>query len=176
MYLALDAQASAYWTWGLDWIYEQGLLSPREKPAAMLYNHLRKALPDERPYEIVNNRRVYLNQDGAYSKKQPAAYFSRTPIYRDWADREAARSQALAEFADIENIREARSIEDRDGILHEPPPEAYKNQGMFTCPGCWLFDVCEVHEMGGDWHEMMGHSTKEWDPYDEHTVYSEETR
>jgi hypothetical protein len=172
MYLALDAQATAYWTWGLDWVYEQGLLSPREKPAGMLYNHLRKAMPDERPFEVVNGKRVHLNKDGSFSKKQPTPYFSRTPIYRDWNERELARESAFAEFKDIEELR---SLNERDGTS-PPPPEAYKNPGMFTCPGCWLFDTCEVHEMGGDWHEMLDHSTREWLPYSEHEVYTEETR
>jgi hypothetical protein len=176
MYLALDSQATAYWTWGLDWAYENGILKPTEKPAGMMYNHLRKAMPDQRPYEIVNNRRFLLNQDGSYSKKQPAAYFARTPIYRDWNEREAAREQVYAEFADIELIRtNGKDFDDRDGNLHAPPAGAYKNQGQFTCPGCWLFDVCELHEIGGDWQEMMGHSTREWDPYDAHEVYTDET-
>jgi hypothetical protein len=41
-YLSLDAQATGYWTWGLDWIYEKGFLKPDEKPSGMIYNHLRK--------------------------------------------------------------------------------------------------------------------------------------
>ena len=28
MYLSLDSQATGYWTWGLDWIYEKGFLKP----------------------------------------------------------------------------------------------------------------------------------------------------
>jgi hypothetical protein len=174
MYLSLDSQATAYWTWGLDWIYEQGLLRPREKPAGMMYNHLRKAMPDPREYEIVNGKKVYLNLDGSYSKKQPAPYFVRTPIYRDWHEREAAREQVYAEFADIEMIQTGRE-DDKDGNLHAPPAGAYKNQGQFTCPGCWLFDVCELHEIGGDWKEMMAHTTREWEPYDAHHVYTDET-
>lgn len=171
MYLSLDAQASAYWTFGLDWIYEKGLLKPEEKLAGMLYNHLRKAFPDERPYEIVDGRRVHLNTDGTYSKRQPAAYFVRTPIYRDWNDREQARVQAEAEFADIEALRD---LGERDGTS-PPPDEAYKNQGQFTCPGCWCFDFCELHEMGADWNEMRDLVSREWNPYAEHEVYADET-
>lgn len=169
MYLALDLQATGYWTWGLDWIYEKGLLKPNEKPAGMLYNHLRKALPDSRPYELVNGRRVHLNKDGAYSKQQPPAYFVRTPIYRDWHEREEARYQVLAEFNDMARIR-------AEGSTDQPPTAAYKNQGQFTCPGCWLFDACELHEIGADWHEMLELSTRNWDPYSEHEVYRGETK
>ena len=96
--------------------------------------------------------------------------------YRDWNERERAREQVYAEFADIELIRtNGRDHDDRDGIIHEPPAGAYKNQGAFTYPGCWLFDACELHEIGGDWQEMLVHSTREWDPYEEHEVYADET-
>lgn len=185
MYLSLDAQATAYWTWGLDWIYQNGLLSPRERPAGMLYNHLRKAVPDERPFDLVNGKKIYLNKPtakelkehgadfrGSYSKTQPAPYFARTPIYRDFDERENARAQVLAEFRDMEAIR---GEGERDGT--SPPPEsAYKNQGQFTCPGCWAFDICELHEMGADWGEMRAISTKTWEPYAAHEIYADETR
>jgi hypothetical protein len=171
MYLALDNQATAYWTFGLDWIYDKGLLSPRERPAGMLYNHLRKAMPDERPFEWVGKKRVYLNKDGSYSKKQPAPYFSRTPIYRDWNERERAKLVVMSEFMDMVKVRESEHI---FGDEH-PPEGAYKNPGPFTCPGCSLFDVCELHEMGADYREMIGHTMKTWNPYLEHEVYAAET-
>jgi hypothetical protein len=165
-YLALDDQATSYWTWGLDALYENKLLSRREKPGGMLYNFLRKSAPDDRP---VNEHGEKLNKDGAVSKNQPSPYFARIPIYRDWNERESARTRSWFEFADMETIREGR-----EGI--EPPPEAYKNPGQFTCPGCWAFDICELHEIGQDWPEMLEMTTKPWDPYSEHEVYVSETR
>lgn len=171
MYLSLDSQATGYWTWGLDWIYEKKLLKPGQKPAGMLYNHLRKAFPDARPKDAGG---FSLNQDGSVSKKQPAPYFQRTPIWRDFNERERARSQVLAEFEDMEKIRvdKGEDYPETDG----PPPSAYKNQGQFTCPGCWCFDFCELDEIGADWEEMRGHISKGWDPYEQHTIYTEETR
>jgi hypothetical protein len=169
MYLSLDAQASAYWTWGLDWIYDKGLLKPNERPAGMYYNHLRKAFPDERPKDEGG---FALNKDGSVSKKQPALYFSRTPIFRDFKEREAARGQALAEFADMERIRAEKRMPDG-----APPSSAYKNNGQFTCPGCHCFDWCELHEIGAPgWQEMRSLVTKKWEPYEEHNVYVDETR
>jgi hypothetical protein len=169
MYLSLDSQATGYWTFGLDWIYANRLLQPLEKPAGMIYNHLRKAFPDERPKDADG---FSLNQDGSVSKKQPALYFQRTEIWRDINERAAARSQVLAEFADMEAIRDEG---ERDGTS-PPPASAYKNQGQFTCPGCWVFDACELHEIGADWKEMLRHMSKPWEPYDAHTIYTEETR
>jgi hypothetical protein len=167
-YLSLDSQATGYWTWGLDWIYEKGLLKPNQKPAGMMYNHLRKAFPDERPKD---NDGFSLNKDGSVSKKQPSPYFLRTPIWRDFNERERAREQVLAEFADMQAIRAVGRQEDGS-----PPPVAYKNQGQFTCPGCWAFDFCELDEIGADWKEMRGLISKPWDPYEAHEVYVGETK
>jgi hypothetical protein len=167
-YLSLDLQATGYWTFGLDWIYEHGLLKPNERPAGMIYNHLRKAFPDERPKD---GDGFALNKDGSVSKKQPAPYFTRTPIFRDWNEREIAKVQVLAEFADIERLRaEGRQTNG------DPPIQAYKNQGQFTCPGCWCFDFCELNEIGADWKEMRKLASKGWEPYEEHEVYAGETR
>jgi hypothetical protein len=48
-YLALDDQADAYWTWGVDYLYEQGILKPKDKLKGMIYTYLRKGMPDLRP-------------------------------------------------------------------------------------------------------------------------------
>jgi hypothetical protein len=166
MYLSLDLQATGYWTFGLDWIYAKGLLSPRERPAGMIYNHLRKAFRDERPRD---GDGFSLNKDGTVSKKQPAPYLTRTPIWRDFNERERAREQVIEEFRDMQALRGSPRTD-------APPPRAYKNQSMFTCPGCWLFDACELHEVGADWKPMLDLMTTPWEPYDAHTVYTDETR
>ena len=168
-YLSLDPQSTGYMTWGLDWIYEKGLLKPNEKPAGMLYNHLRKQFPDERPFEWHNGRKVYQNKDGSPSAKQPAPYFVRTPIYRDDHEREAARRQILFEMLDMERVRRAPR---EPG---QPPDIAYKNQGQFTCVGCWCFDFCELHEAGHDWDEMRDLVASDWSPYSEHEIYIGDT-
>lgn len=159
-YLSLDPQSTAYWTWGLDWVYEQGILKPDEKPAGMIFNILRKAKPDERPKTPEG---LAANKDGSVSKRQPAPYFARIPIYRDFNERELARATAEREFMDIERVRE-------EGEL------PYKNAGQFTCPGCWLFDVCELHEIGQDYEELRQVSTKSWDPYAQHEIEAAERK
>jgi len=166
-YLSLDSQATGYWTYGLDWIYANGLLKKDERPAGMIYNHLRKAFPDDRPKD---DDGFALNKDGAVSKRQPSPFFTRTPIFRDFNERQEARVQVLAEFADIERLR-AEGRQDNGS----PPVQAYKSQGQWTCPGCWCFDFCELHEIGADWREMRELATKKWDPYAEHNTYADET-
>ncbi len=159
-YLSLDQQSTGYWTYGVDWLIEQGLLPDGAKLDGILFNILRKAKKDERPQ---NETGQYLNQDGAISQKQPAPYFARIPIMRDVNERDRLKNRLLVEFADIERVR-------RGGVR-----EAYKNEGQFTCPGCWLFDICELHEIGLDWQGMAEHTVREWEPYDPEVVYEMET-
>jgi hypothetical protein len=168
-YLSLDPQATAYWTYGLDWVYEQGLLLPHQRPAGMIFNHLRKAFPDERPKDKDG---FSLNRDGSVSKKQPAPYFARTPIFRDFKERDRLRTQIISEFFDMQIVRQSERLEGDDA----PPEGAYKNQGQFTCPGCWCMDFCELHEIGADWTEMRSLISREWNPYAEHETYTSETR
>ena len=195
-YLSLDDQSTSYWTWGLDWAYQKGILLPSEKPAGMLFNIMRKQFKDERPTSpegMATNkplRKHYLAQltgkprfnpkwklaemeayaehrsivvTGEVSQKQPAPYFARVPIYRNFEERESARSRVLQEYADMEVIKK-----ERDGY--------YKNPSQFTCPGCWLFDACELHEIGADYEELLKLTTKSWDPYDVHEIEAAERK
>lgn len=156
-YLSMDPQATAYWTWGFDAVINRRLVPPNTKLDGMLFNFLRKTKLDERPSLMENGRRYHLNQDGSISKRQPAPYFARIPIYRDFKERERAKTTVLDEYAEMEAVHAGRLT-------------AYKNPGQFTCPGCWLLDICELHEIGADYQSMIDMTTKTWDPYDAHEV------
>jgi hypothetical protein len=202
-HLALDEQAGAYWTFGQDWIRERGLLKPDEELAGMLYNFLRKAKRDDRPQNADGH---YLNkpakavlleaalklpvkkervkklpvddliklidkrhgkgaaaQLGEISKDQPAPRFYREKVWRDEADREAVRARVL------EELREMRLV--RRGKL-----TAYKNPGAMTCNMCGYRDICELHETGHDWEEVMHQTMETWDPYAAHEIEDAERR
>jgi len=155
-HLVLDDQASGYWSFGVDWILEQGLLKSDEKLRGMLYNFLRKAPPDDRPQ---NEAGEYLNKDGTVSKIQPSPFFLRQPIFRDAIDKDAARERAMEDWAEMEMVE--------NGVL-----KVKKTPGRFTCGlGCPFLDTCELHEMGGDWQTMLKATTRPWDPYDAHEIY-----
>jgi hypothetical protein len=154
-HLVLDDQAGAYWSWGVDWLYTNGYLQPKQKLAGMLYNFLRKAMPDERER---NAKGQYLNKDGSVSAKQPSPYFLRQPIFRDEIDRQAARTRALLDKEEMELVQQ--------GVL-----TAKKSPSMLHCRGCWALDICEMHEAGHDWEELQEATTQSWDPYAEHAIY-----
>lgn len=157
-YLRLDDQASAYWTWGVDWLYQQGMLKPNQKLAGMLFNYLRKAVPnDERSR---NEKGQYLNKDGSVSKAQPAPYFVRQPVFRDEYEREMTRERAVQEFHEMQAVR-AGSL------------PAYKTPSMFNCPNCWLLDICELHEVGANYQELVDGTSKVWSPYSDYEIEAE---
>lgn len=158
-YLALDDQAGMYWSYGVDWLYQEGFLKPNQKLNGMLYNFLRKSFPDQRPSRIEKGQRLYLNKDGSVSKAQPSPYFLRKPVLRDHYDREEAKRRIAIDFQRQEALR--------SGQL-----EVSKNPGRWTCPMCPMFDTCELHETGGDYEAFIKQTTTQWDPYAEHEIYA----
>jgi hypothetical protein len=141
----------------VDYLIEKAILKSNEDLQGMLYNFMRKAKPDERPYKIVKGKRLYLNKDGSISKKQPSPYFVRIPIMRDEHDRTYAKERIAEEFRRIEMLRR--------GDLTPT-----KSPGMFTCGGCPVKDPCELHETGNDWESMYKAIMKPWDPYAQHEI------
>lgn len=167
-YLALDDQVTSYYTWGVMALRNAGALGPTEQIEGMDINFLRKAKVDDRPFRVELDesgtpRKYYLNQDESISKRQPAPYFLRHFIPRHNFEKEHQQRRVLAEFRDMEAVR-------------KDPTLLYKNPGKFTCPGCWAFDICELHEVGADYESVIAETTRPWDPYEAHEIYAGETR
>jgi len=156
-YLLMDDQAGAYWSYGVDFLIAKGILKPKQKLAGMLFNFLRKAMPDERPHKLVNGKRLHLNQDGSVSKRQPPPYFARFPIFRDEFDREYAKQRAQDDFKRIE-------------LLKAGELNVTKSPGMFTCVTCSVRDICELHETGNDWEAMFKQTMRPKDFYSAHEI------
>jgi hypothetical protein len=163
-YLALDDQTTSYWTYGVDALRNAKLIGPTEMLNGLRFNFLRKAKPDERTFVVKEGRKYYTNLDGNISKKQPSPYFLRELVRRHSFEKERTRLRVQSEMLDMESVR------------REPDAGAYKNPGKFTCPGCWLFDVCELHEVGADWETVRAQQTVAWDPYAAHSIYEGEAR
>jgi hypothetical protein len=156
-WLLMDDQAGTYWSFGVEGLIAQKLMRKNQNISGMLFNFMRKAMPDERPYKIINRQKIHLNQNGSESKRQPPPYFVRQPIYRDEFDRQMSRQRTLDDYARIEAVR-AGTI------------EPLKSPGQFTCPMCAVRDVCELHETGSDWQSMLKMTTQKWDPYADHEI------
>jgi len=137
-YLAMDDQSSGYWTFGPDWLEEQGILKPGQKLMGIEFNFLRKAERDTRPK---NAKGQYLNQDGSVSKVQPSPHFLRQPSYRGEHERELTRQRVAEEIREIKLVKAGKL-----SLLKTPD--------KIHCKFCDVKDICELHETGSDWEEM----------------------
>lgn len=138
-YLAMDDQSSGYWTYGYDWIIEKGILKPGQPLMGIEFSFARKAVRDERPK---NEKGQYLNKDGTVSKVQPSPFFLRQPSYRGEAERNFTRHRVAAE------LREIQMVKAGDLSILKTPDKMH-------CKFCDVRDICELHETGSDWEEMM---------------------
>jgi len=131
-YLELDDQGGSYFAVATDILRARGVLGPDEHIAGIMYNFLRKSLPDDRP---VNELGESLNKDGSVSKKQPAIAFVRTPVERAPSE---VRTQ-MARMADEIAVMNAM----REGVI----PVIKTPTKM--CPRmCEFWDLCGLHERG----------------------------
>lgn len=160
-HLHLDSQKSGYWTYGVDALIRDGILKDALGLRSFRYNFLRKAKPDEREYRLDERGvKIYLNQNGTDSKVQPSPHFVRHPVPMTENERELERLMVLGELRDMRLVRAGKL-------------DMYKNPGKFTCGFCDARDICEIHQVGGDYEEMAALTTKpkrEWTP----VVYKEE--
>ena len=151
-HLPIDDQAGTYWMVASSVLRREKILRKGEFIEGIMYNFLRKGLPD--PRERDEHGR-YLNKDGSISKVQPKALFVREPVER------GPREQHT-QLARIQNemIRMARLDSGKD--------ERIKSI-RYDCPYCPFFDMCQLHERGGRgwlrYKEAMFHVE---DPYADH--------
>jgi hypothetical protein len=161
--LVLDEQATAYWTWGVDYLINREILKPRqlEHLNGMLYTFLYKAAPDDRPEDAQGRK---LNKDGTLSQKQPVPRFHRELVYRDRDQQDNARERAIQQFLDMEAIRHGNRP------VYKTPGLSYPSQ---QCKACPFFDICELDEIGQPWQDVAKATMTEWDPYDAHEIQEE---
>jgi len=160
--LGLNEQAGSYWTFGSEWLKEQGHINAAtyDDLSGLIFNFLRRTRRDTRPQNAEGH---YLNKDGSVSKRQPSPVFHREPTWRTTHDRDQVRRRAMNDF------REMQMVERGDLAV-------IKNPGPFTCKGCGWLDACELHETGADWEMYVEATTEPWNPYDEHEVRDSEQR
>lgn len=151
-YLQLDDQAGTYLLVANDVLRAEGVLGKKERIAGVLYNFLRKAKPDPRPQD---DHGRYLNKDGSVSKVQPPDHFLRHKVYRSRADDKSELKRVRAEAYEMNLVREGRL-------------PIYKNPTKDCSWDCDFFEMCILHETGGDWEELRDLTMKTWDPYEDH--------
>lgn len=147
----MDEQAGTYWTFGAMFLEHQGLIESASDLDFVLYNRLRKGLPDDREQ---NEQGQYLNKNGTVSKTQPPPLFKREYTFRTDADRQRVYDRVVMEMYEI------RWAKDGDFYIYKNPDR--------HCGYCEFKDMCEVHESGGDWEGVKEMMFGTWEPYEDH--------
>lgn len=188
--LTLDEQSSAYWTFGTMWLQATGKLKPGQDLDFMLYNFIRKQMPDTRPEDDQGRKLNKPKKDALRAKadelgletKKGATIESLTEMLR----KEGVQVELLGEVSQkqpapllrretvmrgpherVETFRRALNEFREMEMVRQGRLAVYKNPGKH-CAFCPFRDMCEVHETGSDWEAMRDSLFTTWDPYAEH--------
>lgn len=160
-HLVIDGQARPYGVMAERALRKLGVLTARDTFRGIMYNFLRKTLPDERP---TNADGKYLNKNGSVSARQPGRQFLRHPVTLTRAAKLRTLQMVGMDAAEISFM--TRQI--REGY----PPHLLPITPDKSCPRfCDYFDLCVATEQGSDTQSMEETIFMVRDPY----VYDEET-
>lgn len=152
-HLPLDDQAGSYLAVASKILRNSGVLKKGDSIKGIMYNFLRKAMPDERP---VNEQGQRLNQNGTVSKRQPKPNYLREAIDRTRAER-------------VEMIRRIQNEVNWMNAARRNPDMIYKTSNPDCVWQCQFYDMCTLHEKGGDkWKSYAKSLYTVQDPYEDH--------
>lgn len=160
-HLPIDGQARPYGVLAERALKKAGILGKGQQLNGIMYNFLRKALPDDRPQ---NEKGLYLNKNGSISAKQPKPTFQRHPVQLTIA----AKRRTLE--------RLAHDVRVLDGLTERLKSGEIDRQMLWktsdkSCPKiCDYFDMCKIEEDGNDIRYIQRDSFRVEDPY----IYAEE--
>lgn len=160
-HLAIDDQARPYGALAEMELRRLGLIGPRDKLKGVMYNFLRKGMPDER---AINEKGQALNKNGTVSKRQSAPLFKRHPVLL--SDKAKAATLRRKRLEVLEIIGMTRML--REGKLN---PRWLSKTPHWSCPRqCDFFAICTLEEDGADTREMERDLYFRQNPY----LYDEE--
>lgn len=157
-HLAIDDQARPYGSMAERALRNSGLLKRFERYLfkGIMYNFLRKALPDQRP---TNAKGQYLNQNGSVSKRQPPANFVREPITLTSRSKVIALNRIAEETIRITKVTLA--IRNKELDPHHLPKTPH-----WSCPKhCQFWAMCKAEEEGANIRDMEKALYIRRDPY-----------
>lgn len=125
----LNDQAGTYLWVAPEVLRHKGIFGPKDYIDGIVFNTLRKAMPDARPTDAKGRA---LNKDGTVSKVQPRALFYRHTSHRTPQERVRQARHVRNEVAQMNRVR------NRPHLLTKHPQE--------DCPRCPFFDVCQLDE------------------------------
>lgn len=194
-HLSMDNQAGTYWATATAELRRDGLIPPDELLAGIMYNFMRKGEPDNRPKDddgyatnkpqkadyfkvfeglegaAINGKESLATLEkyaadlgifvmGSRSKVQPPPLFLRHGVHRTSSERRAQLLRVQQTTLQMELVR--------DELL--PPTKTATRE----CSWCPFYDVCELHERGGDWESLRDIAFRIEDPYKDHRKSTDE--
>jgi hypothetical protein len=197
-HLSLDDQAGTYWAVATMTLRKQGLISEKERISGIVYNFLRKALPDDRPRDA----------DGyACNKPTKANYIEVLTGVDSWTEAELKKEKldslesiaAAHHFvvlgerskvqpqATLQRHTVWRTSAERNSQLRRIQDEAVqmqlvrdgsvaptKNPTRDCMWDCSFFSLCELQERGGEWKDYRRIAYRVEDPYRDHRKSADE--
>lgn len=156
-HLVIDDQARPYVAMSERALRNTGVLNEDDEFKGVMYNFLRKALPDERP---VNKKGQALNKDGSVSKKQPATNFLRYPVTLTRQQKVIALQRLQIDTLVITGTTQSlRNKEVDPGLLSKTPHS--------SCPKfCDYFTMCVAEDQGSNIRDMQRNMYEVRNPYD----------
>ncbi len=157
-HLPLNSQAGSYFATAKQSLINDGVMKPSDVFKGIMYNFLRKALPDPRP---VDPQGYALNKDGSRSKVQPSPLFKRHPL-------PITRAEQTSQLVRMQNDVAVMELT-RRGLL-----PILKTDHWSCARLCDFYDICRLHEASGNWKELRSVSFRVEDPYAAHRKSTDE--
>jgi hypothetical protein len=161
-HLVIDDQARPYAAMAEVALRKAGVLKPDDAFKGVMYNFLRKAVPDER---ATNEKGQALNKNGTVSARQPTPVFIRHPIVLTKASKKIALMRLRVETQIVTQY--ARSVRERKINPFLIPKTPHSSCAKL----CDYFAMCVTEEQGGNIKEMQRTMYHKENPY----TYLEET-
>lgn len=153
-HLYIDDQNGGYLAIGTHELRKREIIGPKESVRVLVYNFLRKALQPDKPQ---NAKGEYLNKDGSVSKRQPPPFFHRERIERTAAERNRQIERIGQEALVMQQFRNGRL-------------PIFKNPTRDCRWDCSFFDLCNIHESGGDVEFAKSQLFRKESPYEEYGI------
>lgn len=195
-HLPLDDQAGPYFATARRTLLNQGLIRPSDHFKGIMYNFLRKALPDLRPVDSEGyacNKPTKADYITAIQAHQPDALTGKESLEKLAHIAEALKVQVLGERSKVqpsplfkrhpvprtraEQKSQLQRMQD-DLVVMEMTRRGEipitKTTHWSCAKLCDFYDICRLHEHSGNWKELRSVSFRVEDPYAAHRKSTDE--
>lgn len=188
-YLALDDQAGSYWAVAPDVLVRDKIVPEGTQLAGIMFNFLRKALPDDRP---VNEQGMATNKPQKAHFEEALAKAGLNPVGTVATLKERAEKAGLMVLGDV-SARQPKSLFARETVWRTPQERhsqlakivneaqhmnlvrtrqlpILKNPTSDCSWDCPFVAMCELQEQRADWRDFKGLAYRAEDPYADHRI------